>query len=123
MTTHLGRRHSPDLVVIGSHENIGKTSTHLTKNPLVKVLGLGGGCSSLKSSIDQTIDTFDLVLLGENGNIVLEGVRHPLALYADVRDTLVVVPVLFLWQGLIQTVIKVFVVGEDDVASNIVELE
>jgi hypothetical protein len=45
-----------------------------------------------------------------------------LALAADVRDTLVGVPVFLARQRLVDAVIKVLVVGEDDMATDIVEL-
>jgi len=46
-----------------------------------------------------------------------------LALAADVGDALVGEPVIFLGQGLVDAVVKVLVVGEDDMATNVVELE
>ena len=64
-----------------------------------------------------------MVLLGQHGDVVLEGVRDPETLVADVRDTLVGVPVLLLGQGLVNAVVEVLVVGEDNVATNIVQLQ
>lgn len=82
--TYFGSRDGPDLVVVRSHENIGNTSTSVSEDPLVKVLGLGVGNAVLKGSVDQTVQTSDLVLLGEHGDVVLEGVGDPEALVADV---------------------------------------
>lgn len=63
-----------------------------------------------------------MVLLGQSGNVVLERVWDPDALVANVGDTLVVVPVGLVGQSLIDAVVEVLVVGEDDVAADIVEL-
>jgi hypothetical protein len=45
-----------------------------------------------------------------------------LLLAADVGDTLVGVPVLVAGQSLVDAVVKVLVVGEDDMAADVVEL-
>jgi hypothetical protein len=45
-----------------------------------------------------------------------------LLLAADVGDALVGVPVLVAGQGLVDAVVKVLVVGEDDMAADVVEL-
>lgn len=96
--------------------------THLSHDPLVEVLGLLLGNGALQGSIDKTVNGGNLVLLGQNGDVVLEGVGDPEALVADVGDTLVVVPVILLGQSLVEDVVEVLVVREDDVATNIVEL-
>ena len=121
--TYLGGRHSPDLVVVGSHENIGNTSTHHADDPLIEVLGLGVGHTALHGSVNHAVNALDLLLLGEHGNVVLEGVRDPLASEADVGDTLVGVPVVIAGEGLVDAVIKVLVVREDDVSTDIVKLQ
>ena len=120
--THLGGRHSPHLVVVGSHEEIGKTATHHAHNPLIEVGRLLVGHTGLHSSIDQAINALHLVLLGKHGNVVLEGVRDPFVLATDVGDTLVAVPVIILGEGLVDAVVEVLVVGEDDVTTDIVKL-
>lgn len=122
IVSYLGRRHSPNLEVVGSHEEVGDTDTHLANNPLIEVLGLGVGDTSLKGSVDQAIDTADLLILGKHGDVVLEGVGNPLALAANVGDTLVGVPVVILGESLVDAVVEVLVVGEDDVTTNIEEL-
>lgn len=61
-------------------------------------------------------------MLGKHGNVVLEGVGNPLALAANVGDTLVGVPVVVLGESLVDAVVEVLVVGEDDVTTNIEEL-
>jgi hypothetical protein len=45
-----------------------------------------------------------------------------LALAADVGDALVGVPVVLLGQRLVDAVVEVLVVGEDDMATDVVEL-
>jgi hypothetical protein len=52
----------------------------------------------------------------------LEGVGNPLLLAADVGDTLVGEPVVILGEGLVDAVVEVLVVGEDNVAADIVQL-
>jgi hypothetical protein len=114
--------YSPDLEVVGPHEDIGNTLAGHAQNPLVKVLWLGVCDTALESRVDQTVHALDLVLLGQHRDVVLERVGHPEALVAHVRDTLVRVPVILLGQGLVNAVVEVLVVGEDDVAADIVEL-
>lgn len=120
--TYISGGDGPHLVVVGSHEDVGNTLTHLAQNPLIEVLGLGVGNTVLQSSIDQALQRSDLVLLGQHGDVVLEGVGDPEALVANVGDTLVLVPVIILGESLVDAVVEVLVVGEDDVATNIVEL-
>ena len=76
----------------------------------------------LQRSVDEAINALDLILLGHHRDVVLDGVGNPVALVAGVRDALVVIPVILVWQGLVQAVVEVLVVGEDDMATNIVEL-
>lgn len=52
----------------------------------------------------------------------MEGVWDPEALASDVGDTLVGVPVSLFGQCLVDAVVEVFVVGENDMAADIVEL-
>ena len=52
----------------------------------------------------------------------MEREGDPETFVADVGDALVVVPVGIVWQGFVDAVIEVFVVGEDDVAADVVEL-
>lgn len=120
--TYLGGGNGPDLVVVGTHEHVGETAAHGAQNPLVKVLGLAGGDAGLERGVNETVDGLDLVLLGKHGDVVLEGVGNPLALEADVGDTLVGVPIVVLGEGLVDAVVKVLVVGENDVAADVVEL-
>lgn len=119
---YLGGGHSPDLVVVRAHEDIGDTSTHHADDPLVEVLGLGVGDTSLHGSIDHAINALDLLLLGQHRDVVLEGVGNPFSLAANVGDTLVAEPVIVVGEGLVDAVIEVFVVGEDNVTTDIVEL-
>lgn len=123
MIAYLLGGNGPDLVVVRSHEDVGNSLTHHAHNPLVKVLGLGVGNTALESRVNDTLDAVDLVLLGEHGDVVLEGVRNPEALVANVGDSLVGVPVIILGESLVDAVVEVLVVGEDNVATDIVELE
>lgn len=119
---YLGGRNGPDLVVVGAHEHISNTLTLHSQNPLVKVLGLSVGDTALHGSVNEAINGLDLVFLGQDGDVVLEGVRNPEALVANVGDSLVSVPVILLGESLVDAVVEVLVVGEDDVTANIVEL-
>lgn len=120
--TYLGGGNSPDLVVVGSHEKVGNTSTHHADDPLIEILGLGVGDAGLESSINHAVNALHLLLLGQHGDVVLEGVGNPLLLAANVGDTLVGVPILLLREGLVDAVIEVLVVGEDNVTADIVQL-
>lgn len=120
--TYGGGGNSPDLEVVRAHEDVGNVGAHLAHNPLVEVLGLRLGDSGLQRSVDQTIEGRNLVLLGQHRDVVLERVRDPEALVANVGDALMVVPVVLLGQGLVEAVVEVLVVGEDNVAANIVQL-
>lgn len=96
--------------------------THLAHNPLVEVLGLRLGDGMVGGGINETLNCCDLVLLGQHGDIVLEGVGDPKTLVADVGDTLVVEPVVLLGKSLVKAVIEVLVVGENNVAADIIQL-
>lgn len=119
---YLSSGHSPDLVVVRTHEDVGDTSTHHAEDPLIKVLGLGVGDTVLQGSVNHAINALDLLLLGKHGDVVLEGVGNPLVLAADVGDTLVAVPVIVVGKSLVDAVIEVLVVREDDVTTDIVKL-
>jgi hypothetical protein len=121
--SYLGGWDSPNLVVVWSHEEVGNTGTHHSHNPLIEVLWLGAGDTSLQGGIDHALNALDLVLLWKDGDVVLEWVWDPEALAANVGDTLVGVPIILLWKGLVNAVVEVLVVGEDNVATDIVELE
>ena len=114
--------YSPHFVVIRPHEEIGNTGTHHSDDPLIKVLGLCRGNSSLEGGIDHSIHTFDLFFFWQHGNIVLEWIWNPEFLASNIGDTLVRVPIVFLREGLIDAVIKIFVVGKNDMPANVVEL-
>ena len=119
---YLGGGHGPDLVVVGTHEDIGETLTVHTQDPLIEVLGLGVGDTDLEGGVDEVRETLGLVLLGQNGDVVLEGVGNPEALVTNVGDTLVGEPVILLGKSLVDAVVEVLVVREDDVTTDIVEL-
>lgn len=123
LETYLSGGHSPDLEVVRSHEEVSDANTHVTKNPLVESLGFRVGNTGFQSGINQAINALNLVLLGKHGDVVLERVGNPLALAAHIGDTLVVVPVIGLGESLIEAVVEVLVVGEDDMATNVVELQ
>lgn len=94
--SYLGGRNSPNLVVVRAHENIGNALTAVAENPLVEVLGLGVGDAALEGSVNKAVHAFDLVLLWQHGDVVLEGVGYPKALVTDIGDTLVGEPVTVL---------------------------
>ena len=122
VAAYLGGRHSPDLVVVGPHEDIGKTLAVHAQDPLIEVLGLSVGNANLQGSVDQVGETTSLILLRQHGNVVLEGVGNPEALVTNVGDTLVGEPVILLGKSLVDAVVEVLVVREDDVTTDIVEL-
>lgn len=64
-----------------------------------------------------------MLLLGKHGDVVLERIWDPKVLAANVGDTLVSVPVALVGKGLINDIVEVLVVREDNVASDVVELE
>lgn len=121
---HEGGRDGPDLEVVGLHENLVETSAQVALVPLVKVLRLvgGGAGAGSESRVHDPGHALLLLVLVQHGQVVLEGVGDPLALEADVGDALVGVPVLGLGERLVDAVVKVLVVGEDDVAADIVQL-
>jgi hypothetical protein len=61
-----------------------------------------------------------VVFVRERSDVVLERVWDPCAFVANIADTLVVVPVAFVRKGFVDAVVEVFVVGEDDVAADVV---
>jgi hypothetical protein len=97
MGTYLGGRDSPDFVVVRSHEDVGETSSHHSHDPLIKVLRLISCGASGQSSINHAVNALDLFLLRQHGDIVLKWVGNPELFAANVRDTLVGIPILFLW--------------------------
>lgn len=120
--TYLGGGNSPDLVVVGAHEDVGKVLTHLSQNPLIEVLGLRPGQGVVHGGVNEAVDRCDLVLLWQHRDVVLERVGHPEALVADVGNALVVEPIILLGQRLVEAVVEVLVVGEDDMTADVVEL-
>lgn len=121
-SAYLCRRHSPHFVVVRPHEEIGDTLSHVADDPLVEILGLCVGNASLESGVNHAVQALYLLLLGQHGNVVLEGVRDPLLLAAHVGNALVSVPVGLFGESLVDTVVEVLVVGEDNVATDIVKL-
>lgn len=115
---------SPYFEVIGAHKDVGKALTDIAYDPFIEVLGLvcGRSHTSFESRIQKSIHALGFLFLGEERNVVLERVRNPLVLVSHVRDALVLEPVVWLGQSLLNNVVKVFVVREDDVAANIVKL-
>lgn len=81
---YLGRRDGPDFVVVGTHEDIGNSLTGHSQDPLIEIFGLGIGNAALQSRINEAVNALDLILLGKHGDIVLEGIRDPKALVADI---------------------------------------
>lgn len=71
-------------------EDLVQAVSHISNVPLVKVLGLvGRGASAgFESSIDEVVQAFYLLLLIQDGDVVLEWIGYPFALVANVRDSL-----------------------------------
>jgi len=76
----------------------------------------------LESSVNETIQALCLVFFWQHGDVVLEWVRYPVVLAADVGNALMRVPVVLVREGLIDNVVEVLVVGEDNVTADIVKL-
>jgi hypothetical protein len=112
----------PHLVVVRPHEEVCHAGAHHAHDPLVKVLWLCVVYASLEGSVNHTVDALDLVLFRQHRDVVLEGVWHPELLAADVGDALVRVPVILIRQSLVDAVVEVFVMREDDMATDIVQL-
>lgn len=123
--TYHGGGNSPNLEVVGTHEDLVQALTYITAVPLVEVLWLVGrrADAGLKSGFQQTLHALCLFLSREDSDVVLEWVRNPSVVKADVRNTLVLVPVILLGKSLENNIIEVLVVGEDDMSAYIVQLE
>jgi hypothetical protein len=63
-----------------------------------------------------------LIIFRQDGDVVLERVWDPEVFASHIGDTLMCVPIIYLRESLVNAVVEVFVVGEDDMAANIVEL-
>lgn len=122
--TYLGRGDGPDFEIVRTHKDLVQALSDISDVPLIKVARLirRSPPTGFKSSIDQTTKTSGLLFLRKDRNVVLEGVWDPEALVANIRDALVFVPVVRVGQGLVEAVVKVLVVGEDDVSTNIEQL-
>lgn len=121
---YLGCWNSPNLKVIRTHENLIQTISNIPNVPLVKVTRLvrGGTRAGLESSINKTVQALHLLVFGQQGDVVLEGIGDPTVLVADVGDTLVLIPVGGTRQGFIEAIVEVLVVREDDMTTDIEEL-
>lgn len=122
--TYLSGRNGPNLEVVRTHEDLSQTLSHISDVPFIKVLGLvrGVAATGFQCGVNQAIQAFRLLLLGQYGDVVLERIGNPLALITDVRDALVRVPVGGIGQSFIETVVEVLVVREDDMPTNIEQL-
>lgn len=94
--TYLGRRHSPNLEIVRPHKDLRQTLPDISNVPLVKVLGLvqRRPRPGVQGGVDQALEAPGLLLLGQDCNVILEGIGHPLGLVPHVRDALVRVPVV-----------------------------
>jgi hypothetical protein len=77
MKAYLCGRNSPYFIVIWSHEDISNSFTTIAQNPFFKVLRLCICNTTFHSSVNHSLHTPDLVVLGEHGDIILERVRYP----------------------------------------------
>lgn len=122
--TYLGRRNSPDFKVVWAHENLRESLADVAQIPLVKVLGLVRSCAHtcLERGINQALQTLDLFLGLERGNVVLERIWHPFVIEAHVAHALVLVPLLLVGETFVEDVVKVLVMGKDDMTTNVEQL-
>lgn len=67
-------------------EDLVQADSHVSDVPLVKVLGLvGRGASAgCESSINEVVQASCLLLLVQDGDVVLERIWYPFAMVADV---------------------------------------
>ena len=121
--SYLRSRHSPNLKIIRPHKRIRNAHPVIPHDPIVEILGLRIAHPCLEGRIDHPFQADDLIVFGQHRDVVLEGVGDPEAFVADVGDALVVVPVAFVGEGFVDAVVEVFVVREDYVAANVVELD
>lgn len=77
IAAYLRSWYSPDLEVVGSHEDICDTHSHLPQDPLVKCFGFRVGDASFQSCVNQTIHTSDLLRLGQHGYVILKWIGDP----------------------------------------------
>ena len=121
---YLGRRNSPNLEIIRPHENLCNSLADIAHIPLIKVARLVSrrAHTGFKRGVNYTVHALYLFVCVEHGNVVLERVGDPLAAETHVGDALVLEPVFVLWEGFVEDVVKVLVVGEDDVAADVKEL-
>ena len=119
---HLRGWHSPHFEVVRPHEEVGDPSSHHPHDPLVEVLGLARCHACLESGVDHTIHALHLLFLGQHGNVVLEWIWHPEILAANVGNPLVCVPIILLRKSFVDAVVEVFVVRENDMTTDVIEL-
>jgi hypothetical protein len=117
------RGDSPHFVVIRSHEEVCNADTHHPHDPLVKCFWLSTSDTGLQRCVNHTVHALHLVVFWQHRDVVLERVWDPETFAADVGDTLVSIPVRLVRKSLIDAVVEIFVVGEDDMAANVVELD
>jgi hypothetical protein len=68
------RGNSPNLEVVGSHEDVCQSLAHHVQDPLVKVLWRLSGTYSLLGSVNHTIDALYLHIGRQTANVVLQWV-------------------------------------------------
>jgi hypothetical protein len=76
----------------------------------------------LNGCVDEIAEATGLFFLGQNCDVILERIWNPKTLITDIRDALMLVPIVWLWKSLVDNIVEVLVVGEDDVTANIEEL-
>ena len=114
--------YGPDLEIIWPHEEVRNTGTHHPHNPLVKVLRLCICYAGFQCCFYHAVHALDLLFFGQHRDIILERVRDPQIFTPHIGDTLVCKPIRLFRQSFVDAVIKVLVMGEDDMAANIVKL-
>jgi hypothetical protein len=92
--------------------------THHSDDPFIKSLGLRRGVE-IDGSINHSVHGNDLFLFWEHADIVLVGVRYPKSFRSNVRDAFMSEPIIGLGKSFIQRVVKILVMRENDMSSNL----
>jgi hypothetical protein len=63
-----------------------------------------------------------LIFLRQPSYVVLKRVFHPPILAAHIRDAPVSEPIIFIGKSFVQAIVEIFVVGKDDMSTNVKKL-
>lgn len=120
--TYLGCWKCPHFEVVRSHEKIRNTNSHHSDNPFIESCRWSIWNTCLHGRVNHACNTFDLILLRQHGDVILKRIRDPKILAADIRYTLVDVPVILHWQSFINAIIEIFIMREYNMTAHIIEL-